>query len=198
MRALQDSGAMPRTVTLQTLSNCVMGHLNPSTYPGRPRVSVLLQYFKRPWVSRRGCAQGGAADVWWGAACLAGGVGGAVSCCDGTAACGQQCCGTCPSQHSRLCPYPAPLSRPPSCPSQIIDQMVDAVQACQYVAPLELVVNVDHPGDAEQWAAAVTRTRGFVVPVFSNNVHEIRAYNRLAAVARGKVGGAAGPGLWRR
>lgn len=30
-------------------------------------------------------------------------------------------------------------------------------------------------------------TSGWVVPVFSANVHEIRAYNRLAALARGKV-----------
>ncbi len=32
---------------------------------------------------------------------------------------------------------------------------------------------------------ATYRTDGFVVPVFSPNLHEIRGYNRLARLARG-------------
>jgi hypothetical protein len=48
-----------------------------------------------------------------------------------------------------------------------------------------VVVNVDHPRDNEPWAWASYNTSGLVVPVFSNNVHEVRSYNRLAHIARG-------------
>lgn len=42
--------------------------------------------------------------------------------------------------------------------------------------------------DAEEVARLAARyPPGFVVPVFSDDVHEIRAYNRLAALARGSV-----------
>ncbi len=42
--------------------------------------------------------------------------------------------------------------------------------------------------DAEEVVRFAARyPPGFVVPVFSNNVHEIRSYNRLAALARGSV-----------
>eukprot|EP00955_Chlamydomonas_euryale_P050295 354518-Chlamydomonas_euryale.AAC.9 len=51
--------------------------------------------------------------------------------------------------------------------------------------PLELLVNIDNPEDHELWANASWDTKGMVVPVFSYNVHEIRAYNRLASMARG-------------
>ena len=53
--------------------------------------------------------------------------------------------------------------------------------------PLELLVNVDHPQDNGPWAWASYNTSGLVVPVFSNNVHEVRSYNRLAHNARGDV-----------
>eukprot|EP00955_Chlamydomonas_euryale_P107951 365810-Chlamydomonas_euryale.AAC.15 len=49
----------------------------------------------------------------------------------------------------------------------------------------ELVVNVDNPHEAKLWADLSHSSDGFVVPVLSANVHEIRAYNRAAAVARG-------------
>ncbi len=52
---------------------------------------------------------------------------------------------------------------------------------------IELVVNVDHPSDHEAWANASYATGGVVVPVFSNNIHEIRAYNLMARVARGDI-----------
>jgi hypothetical protein len=49
----------------------------------------------------------------------------------------------------------------------------------------ELVVNVDSVHEAAQWAAAVNATGDFITLVFSPNVHELRGYNRGAAVARG-------------
>lgn len=48
-------------------------------------------------------------------------------------------------------------------------------------------MNVDHPSDHEVWANASYDTGGVVVPVFSNNIHEIRAYNLMARVARGDI-----------
>ncbi|GIL62921.1 hypothetical protein Vafri_17101 [Volvox africanus] len=51
--------------------------------------------------------------------------------------------------------------------------------------PCELVVNVDNPHEAGAWAEVVQQYRGFVVPVFSANVHEARGYNRAAGLARG-------------
>jgi hypothetical protein len=53
--------------------------------------------------------------------------------------------------------------------------------------PSELLVNVDHPETAPIWIDLAYNTSGWVVPVFSNNVHEIRAYNRLGHMARGQV-----------
>ena len=46
---------------------------------------------------------------------------------------------------------------------------------------------MDHPQDNGPWALASYNTSGLVVPVFSNNVHEVRSYNRLAHNARGDV-----------
>ncbi len=43
------------------------------------------------------------------------------------------------------------------------------------------------PPRAAKWAELAYNTSGMVVPVVSNNVHEIRAYNRLAAAARGSI-----------
>ncbi|KAG1661003.1 hypothetical protein FOA52_007168 [Chlamydomonas sp. UWO 241] len=52
----------------------------------------------------------------------------------------------------------------------------------------ELVANVDSsaPGEPAAWANLSYASNGFVVPVFSANVHEIRAYNRAAGIARGE------------
>jgi len=68
-----------------------------------------------------------------------------------------------------------------------IARLVDStVGACKEVFPVELVVNVDDPQDAATWAQLSYNTSGAVVPVFSANLHEARAYNRLAHLARGK------------
>lgn len=50
----------------------------------------------------------------------------------------------------------------------------------------ELIVNVDSFSEGQEWAQLVNETQGWVVPVFSANVHEARAYNRAARIARGK------------
>ena len=49
--------------------------------------------------------------------------------------------------------------------------------ACAIAARVlfEVIVNIDHPRDADVWLDwAYTKTPGMVVPVFSYNVHEIR------------------------
>ena len=66
---------------------------------------------------------------------------------------------------------------------QVITKLAASMRAsCTAAAvPCELVVNVDNPQEAGAWAAEA----GFVVPVFSANLHEARGYNRAARVARG-------------
>eukprot|EP00195_Chlamydomonas_chlamydogama_P003492 CAMPEP_0202918748 /NCGR_PEP_ID=MMETSP1392-20130828/74185_1 /ASSEMBLY_ACC=CAM_ASM_000868 /TAXON_ID=225041 /ORGANISM="Chlamydomonas chlamydogama, Strain SAG 11-48b" /LENGTH=459 /DNA_ID=CAMNT_0049611895 /DNA_START=143 /DNA_END=1519 /DNA_ORIENTATION=- len=60
-----------------------------------------------------------------------------------------------------------------------------AVQAAGLRA--ELLVNVDNPQEHKEWADLSYSTNGSVVPVFSANVHEARAYNRLVRLARAPV-----------
>eukprot|EP00198_Chlamydomonas_reinhardtii_P007454 XP_001696791.1 predicted protein [Chlamydomonas reinhardtii] len=55
---------------------------------------------------------------------------------------------------------------------------------------IEMLINVDSRKDAAavaEFAAGPLGAGDFVVPVYSNNVHEIRSYNRLARLARGKI-----------
>ncbi|GIM04176.1 hypothetical protein Vretimale_8800 [Volvox reticuliferus] len=54
---------------------------------------------------------------------------------------------------------------------------------------LEMLINVDSRGDAAAVAefAAGPLGAGFLVPVYSSNVHEIRSYNRLTRLAQGKI-----------
>jgi hypothetical protein len=49
----------------------------------------------------------------------------------------------------------------------------------------EFIVHVDNHEDASAWAAAAAATGDFVTLIVSPNVHEIRGYNRGAALARG-------------
>ncbi|GIL69422.1 hypothetical protein Vretifemale_361 [Volvox reticuliferus] len=95
--------------------SCMSSQLLPSSYPGRPVVSIMLNYFKRP---------------------------------------------------------------------HVIQEIADNMRAaCLSVSiPCELVVNVDNPHEAGAWV----NEAGFVVPVFSANLHEARGYNRAARLARGK------------
>lgn len=58
--------------------------------------------------------------------------------------------------------------------------------------PVELLVNVDSPEDASVWVALANNSTTLdggmeILPLISSNIHEIRAYNRLASLARGKV-----------
>ncbi len=47
-------------------------------------------------------------------------------------------------------------------------------QSCASASvPCELVVNVDNPHEAGEWARVAAQHPGFVVPVFSANVHEV-------------------------
>ena len=58
---------------------------------------------------------------------------------------------------------------------------------CKHALPSEFLVNVDNPEEAAEWVKHVYPNEGFVVPVFSYNLHEARGYNRLASLARGDV-----------
>ncbi|EFJ40820.1 hypothetical protein VOLCADRAFT_107960 [Volvox carteri f. nagariensis] len=58
--------------------------------------------------------------------------------------------------------------------------------ACNQLVPSQFLINVDSPQEGQRWADLSWSTNGFVVPVMSYNVHELRGYNRLASVARGK------------
>ncbi len=60
-------------------------------------------------------------------------------------------------------------------------------QACSRLVPTEFLVNVDNPDEGQIWADLSYSTEGLVVPVMSYNVHELRAYNRLASLARGRI-----------
>jgi len=116
---LQQGGVVPPKATLDDVFKCVYAALNPVLYEGRPKVSILLQYFRRPWM---------------------------------------------------------------------IEEYVRRTAACSSAVPLELLVNVDSPGDAAAWAAVAANSSGLtVLPLISNNVHEVRAYNRLAHLARGDL-----------
>ncbi|KAG1674950.1 hypothetical protein FOA52_014744 [Chlamydomonas sp. UWO 241] len=69
----------------------------------------------------------------------------------------------------------------------MIPTLVEALRSCTDVAT-ELVVNVDSDDPQSRvWAELASNTSGWVVPIFSANVHEIRAYNRMAGVARGTI-----------
>lgn len=70
-----------------------------------------------------------------------------------------------------------------------IKRTVEPLHACvkKLGVAAELLVNVDSPSDAGLWAEWVEQTDGFVIPILSNNVHEIRGYNRLARLASGRI-----------
>lgn len=76
-----------------------------------------------------------------------------------------------------------------------IHPIVDRVSFCHRPdngLPVELLVNVDSPEDALTWVSIANNwtlsARGMeVTPVFHDNIHEIRSYNRLASLARGRV-----------
>ena len=115
---LKRSGEIPNDKSSMGVRSCVYGQLNPQIYEYRPKISIMMQYFKRP---------------------------------------------------------------------QAIAPFIEAMQVCNDTIPLELVVNVDHPQDHEAWAKASYSSKGLVIPVFSNNIHEVRSYNRLASLAKGEV-----------
>lgn len=52
---------------------------------------------------------------------------------------------------------------------------------------MELLVNVDNPDEHAEWVDQAYATKGFVIPVFSYDLHELRGYNRLAGLARGDI-----------
>ncbi|GAX78604.1 hypothetical protein CEUSTIGMA_g6043.t1 [Chlamydomonas eustigma] len=109
-------GTLPSTANVRNIKGCVYARLNTQMFEHRPKVSLLMQYFKRP---------------------------------------------------------------------QMIYSYIDQMRKCNETVALELLVNVDHPRDHEPWAMASYNSSGMVVPVFSNNIHEVRSYNRLAHMARG-------------
>ncbi|GLC37752.1 hypothetical protein PLESTB_001473200 [Pleodorina starrii] len=69
---------------------------------------------------------------------------------------------------------------------RVIDTFVTMLQTCNQLVPSEFLINVDSPQEGQRWADLSWSTNGFVVPVMSYNLHELRGYNRLAGMARGK------------
>ncbi|GFR43729.1 hypothetical protein Agub_g4840, partial [Astrephomene gubernaculifera] len=69
---------------------------------------------------------------------------------------------------------------------KVVDAFVSMLQVCNQLIPSEFLVNVDSPQEGQRWADLSWSTSGFVVPVMSFNLHELRGYNRLAGMARGK------------
>eukprot|EP00198_Chlamydomonas_reinhardtii_P010559 XP_001699896.1 predicted protein [Chlamydomonas reinhardtii] len=116
---LDGSGASQRLggsgTAMTAAKACLSARLHPDGFAGRPVMSILLNYFKRP---------------------------------------------------------------------QIVNRISAAMRkACDAVnVTCEMVVNVDNPEEAGLWADQA----GFVVPVFSANLHESRGYNRAAKLARGR------------
>ncbi|KXZ52872.1 hypothetical protein GPECTOR_8g253 [Gonium pectorale] len=70
---------------------------------------------------------------------------------------------------------------------RVVSLFVNMLQVCNKLVQSEFLVNVDSPQEGQAWADLSWNTSGFVVPVMSYNVHELRGYNRLAGMARGKI-----------
>ena len=68
---------------------------------------------------------------------------------------------------------------------RLVGSVISCARAFPPSLPSELLVNVDNPSEVQVWAEIARNSSGYVVPVFSNNVHEARGYNRLASMARG-------------
>ena len=67
-----------------------------------------------------------------------------------------------------------------------VELIVGALEPCREEIPLELLANVDsqEESDMEAWERVAS---DWVIPVVSDNIHEIRAYNRLGSMARGNI-----------
>eukprot|EP00775_Hariotina_reticulata_P008144 gene8144-8337_t len=59
-------------------------------------------------------------------------------------------------------------------------KMVQSILNCNKTVPIELL-------DVAIWAQYAYNTSGLVIPVISDNIHEARAFNRLARMARGEI-----------
>jgi hypothetical protein len=82
-------------LNLEQYKHCFIRQLNPGLFPGRPKVSFLLQFFKRP---------------------------------------------------------------------QSVDLIVEPLYKCSRELSIELVVNVDHPQDADLWVSGLPGRRGRWLP----------------------------------
>ena len=119
----------------------------PPETPARPLVSLLVQYFNRPWMLPVLAAP------------------------------------------FRRCSSLHAATTPPNATSFSSDE--EAINRTRHLGfGIEMLINVDSRKDAAavaEFAAGPLGAGDFVVPVYSNNVHEIRSYNRLARLARGKI-----------
>jgi len=72
----------------------------------------------------------------------------------------------------------------------MVGPLVSALRSCSEVTT-QLLVNVDDTQEGEEgaslWLSAASSTGGWVLPVLSSNLHEVRAYNRLAHLASGRL-----------
>lgn len=159
---------------------CLSSRLNTRLYSPRPLVSFIAQYFKRPWAIDalvNATLRCGAAADNTAAAATATAVAIAAA-----AAASPSGSGTSSSSGG------GGLGGASSAAKQQQQHAAGASFAAAAAAAgigVELVVNVDSHAEAAAWAAHVSSSGGRVVPVFSDNVHEIRGYNRAVGSARG-------------
>ncbi|KAG2431528.1 hypothetical protein HXX76_009542 [Chlamydomonas incerta] len=123
------------------------GPYPPTETPSRPLVSLMVQYFNRPWMLPVLAAP------------------------------------------FRRCSSLHAATTPPNATS--FSSGEEEIARTRHLGfGIEMLINVDSRTDAAavaEFAAGPLGAGGFVVPVYSNNVHEIRSYNRLARLARGKI-----------
>jgi hypothetical protein len=55
----------------------------------------------------------------------------------------------------------------------------------QVAESTEVMINNDSGGDHAAWRMALTRTNGFLI--YSKDIHEIRAYNRMGLMANSEM-----------
>ncbi|KAG2429410.1 hypothetical protein HYH02_014065 [Chlamydomonas schloesseri] len=141
------SSATTSSTATSTSSGSATSPYPPTETPSRPLVSLLVQYFNRPWMLPILAAP------------------------------------------FRRCSSLHAATTPANATSFSSDE--EAISRTRHLGfGIEMLINVDSRTDAAavaEFAAGPLGAGGFVVPVYSNNVHEIRSYNRLARLARGKI-----------
>ena len=148
--------------------HCFMGRLRTELFPFRPRISIMVQFWKRQDQmveklvrSVERCSKQVGHAPW-----------------QGTGAAHPPPAGVCTRASGAPLPLPAEGAARTMYHTKgwfLTPLVLAACGQQQLQVPLELVVNVDNPAQHDLWLDwAYNRTQGLVVPVFSQNVHEKR------------------------